>query len=198
MKQTLKDQDVTIETKPASDATEEKVTKKTKQEEYRENLAARDKMLADRQGEREPIANDIETNYPLTRPAAKQQADRLAQDNEGAFAKPFPVNSTLTAPAGSLAAEPAPQSESEFKESGGVKTAETVAPQPDTSPEVATDPATGRNITDENTDGKGNVITDEKGNIKADVKNESTASNSSFGDPGNKDAKAADKDKKNK
>lgn len=70
-----------------------------------------------------PIAEDqvvspsIDIAYPLTNPAAKQQADRLKQEESKGSAKPFPVGSTTleTAP-------PAPvQTTEQFEESGGMK-----------------------------------------------------------------------------
>lgn len=87
----------------------------TKQQERAENAKRREELIADRK----PVSSSVDINYPITSPAAKAQADRLKRDEEGAYSKPYPVESNLTATAS--AAEPTPQSPEEFKETGGVK-----------------------------------------------------------------------------
>ncbi len=67
----------------------------------------------------EVISQSNPIDYPLSAPAAKQQADRLEQERTKGFAKPFPVGSNQNE---ENLAPPAPvQTTDEFQETGGVK-----------------------------------------------------------------------------
>lgn len=94
----------------------------TKKEQYAENEQRREDLTAKGDGPRP--SGDLDVDYPLTSPAASQKADRLAQDQNDAFAKPHPVGSNLATT--SVINEPNAQSPEEFKETGGIKTTERV------------------------------------------------------------------------
>lgn len=88
----------------------------TKKEDYLENEKRREELS---QSKKAPVSGDIDVDFPATNPAAKQKADRIAQDADDSFSKPHPTGSNLATTAATT--DPNPQSPAEFKESGGVK-----------------------------------------------------------------------------
>lgn len=115
----------------------------TKQEERAANAKRREELVS---GDRQQISHSNDIDYPATAPAKKAEADRIARDKDNAYAKPFPVESNLTATAS--AAEPNPQSPAEFKETGGVKVTDdskTAQENSSGTEEVAKDPAAADN-----------------------------------------------------
>jgi hypothetical protein len=90
----------------------------TKQQAAAENIKRREELA----GSRQQISHSTDIDYPLTAPSKKAQSDRLNRDEKDVYAKPYPVESNLTARGND--AEPIPQSPEEFKETGGVKVSE--------------------------------------------------------------------------
>lgn len=117
----------------------------SKQEEYLRNEQARTELIAKNTPKTAPISRDLDLDFPLTSPADKQRAGRITTDAEGGFGKPYPQGSNLAPLPSTVAAEPAPQTESEFKESGGEGFRETADIDPDTSKGT---PVTTDNVTD--------------------------------------------------
>lgn len=116
----------------------------SKKEELLKNEQARQELIAKDQPKATPVSRDIDIDYPLTSPAEKARLGRVDADANAKYGKPHPVGSNLAAPA-TTATDPAPQTEKEFKATGGEGFGESADIKPDTSKEK---PLETDNVTD--------------------------------------------------